>query len=403
MQGGQDTIGHGGGVDTTVRNTLVILAVIAAGAALHWLADIFTPLVMAIFLTFLIDGLSREIDRRLKFLPDGASLPVALAVIILAFAGSVWLSYVGIGGFVTDLTNFARQVDELATNAAASVGAKPPPKVAEAIGGLGFSQLSAAAGTLFRGLGAAAGALFFLFFTLVYLGFLIASRDNVRRKIVVLFPERDDRKDAMHVFDRVRAGVEGYIWVQTITGLMIAAGCWAVMAAVGLHNALFWAFLIFLLSYIPVIGGAVAGCGPALFALVQFPDELWKAVVLFAVIQAWLFIIGNVILPKMQADDQNIDPIVVLLSLAFWGAIWGATGAFLSTPLTVMLIAIMAEFRGSRWLAVLLSADGDPYPDDEAPPTRDPPMPHPEIPPGHEHLRPAKPRRAPAKARPKKA
>ena len=176
----------------------------------------------------------------------------------------------------------------------------------------------------------------------------------------------------MHVFDRVRGGVEGYIWVQTITGLMIAVGCWAVMAAVGLQNALFWAFLIFLLSYIPIIGGAVAGCAPALFGLVQF-DTYWQAIVLFAVIQVWLFVIGNLVLPKMQADDQNIDPIVVLLSLAFWGAIWGVTGAFLSTPLTVMAMAVMAEFRGSRWIAVLLSADGDPYPDDEDPPSHDPP------------------------------
>ncbi len=372
MQGAHSATGHGG-ADSTVRNSLAIMAVIAVGAALHWLAEIFTPLIMAIFLTFLIDGLSREIDRRFKFLPDGASLPVALVIIILAFAGSVWLSYVGLGGFVKDLTNFAQQVDELTANAAASIGAKSPPRVAEAIAGLEFSQLSAAAGTLFKGLGAAAGALFFVFFTLVYLGFLIASRDNVRRKIVVLFPEREDRKDAMHVFDRVRLGVEGYIWVQTITGLMIAAGCWAVMEMVGLHNALFWAFLIFLLSYIPVIGGAVAGCGPALFGIVQFAPSYWQAIVLFAVIQTWLFVIGNVILPKMQADDQNIDPIVVLLSLAFWGAIWGATGAFLSTPLTVMLMAIMAEFRGSRWLAVLLSADGDPYPDDDDPPSHDPP------------------------------
>jgi hypothetical protein len=51
---------------------------------------------------------------------------------------------------------------------------------------------------------------------------------------------------------------------------------------------------------------------------------------------------------------------VVLVSLAFWSAIWGVTGAFLSTPLTVMAMVILAQFDGSRWIAVLLSADGDP-------------------------------------------
>jgi hypothetical protein len=51
---------------------------------------------------------------------------------------------------------------------------------------------------------------------------------------------------------------------------------------------------------------------------------------------------------------------MVLLSLAFWSAIWGLTGAFLSTPLTVMAMVILAQFDGSRWIAVILSSDGDP-------------------------------------------
>ena len=63
----------------------------------------------------------------------------------------------------------------------------------------------------------------------------------------------------------------------------------------------------------------------------------------------------------MQGDNQNIDPIVVLLALAFWGKLWGVAGMFLSTPLAVMAMAILAEFKGSRWIAVLLSGDGEPY------------------------------------------
>jgi len=66
------------------------------------------------------------------------------------------------------------------------------------------------------------------------------------------------------------------------------------------------------------------------------------------------------LLPRMQGDSLNMDPIVVLLSLALWGLIWGMTGMFLSTPLTVMAMVILAQFDGTRWLAVLLSADGQP-------------------------------------------
>jgi predicted PurR-regulated permease PerM len=92
---------------------------------------------------------------------------------------------------------------------------------------------------------------------------------------------------------------------------------------------------------------------------VQF-DGYTRAIILFAALQAIGVIIGNVIYPRMQGRSLNIDPVIVLLALAFWSAIWGVTGAFLSTPLTVMAMVILAQFDGSRWIAVLLSADGDP-------------------------------------------
>jgi predicted PurR-regulated permease PerM len=72
------------------------------------------------------------------------------------------------------------------------------------------------------------------------------------------------------------------------------------------------------------------------------------------------FITGNVFLPRMQGASLNLDPVVILLSLAFWGAVWGVSGMFLSTPLTVTVMIILAQFDGSRWIAVMLSGDGHP-------------------------------------------
>jgi AI-2 transport protein TqsA len=160
-------------------------------------------------------------------------------------------------------------------------------------------------------------------------------------------------------FLRIRNGVEQYLWVQTVTGLMIAVASWIAMAAVGLDNALFWAILIFIASYIPVVGGIVGVALPPIFALVQFPT-LWQAIVLFAVLQAVTLVVGNVIQPRMQSRSLNMDPIVLLLALAFWTVVWGLAGAFLSTPLTVMMLVILAQFDGTRWIAVLLSSDGNP-------------------------------------------
>jgi predicted PurR-regulated permease PerM len=134
--------------------------------------------------------------------------------------------------------------------------------------------------------------------------------------------------------------------------------------------------MIFLAVYIPVAGGIFAGVAPPLFALVQF-DGYGRAVILFIVLQTIGVVIGNVIYPRMQGRSLNLDPVMVLLALAFWSAIWGVTGAFLSTPLTVMAMVILAQFDGSRWISVILSADGDPQQLKNKMPNEPPDEPHP--------------------------
>jgi predicted PurR-regulated permease PerM len=62
----------------------------------------------------------------------------------------------------------------------------------------------------------------------------------------------------------------------------------------------------------------------------------------------------------MTGSSLNISALVVLLSLAVWGALWGLTGMFLSAPLTVLIMIVLAQIPGARWIAVLLSEDGRP-------------------------------------------
>ena len=118
-------------------------------------------------------------------------------------------------------------------------------------------------------------------------------------------------------------------------------------------------------------GGAIAILLPPIFALVQF-GTYWQAATLLLVGQTIHFAVGNLVAPRLQGVTLNVDPIVVLLSLAFWGAIWGLTGMFLSTPLTVVAIVVLVQFPGTKWISVLLSGDGNPeaYSDGPSDPSR---------------------------------
>ena len=69
-------------------------------------------------------------------------------------------------------------------------------------------------------------------------------------------------------------------------------------------------------------------------------------------------VIGNVLEPRMMGKSLNLSSLVVIISLAVWGSIWGVTGMFLSVPITVLLMIVLAEFPQTRPIAILLSADG---------------------------------------------
>lgn len=338
----------------TSRNALVLIAVVVAGAAIYWLREIFTPLALAVFLLLMIDGLARSLVKHTR-IPERVALPAAITLITLAFVGSVWVIVDGAAGFFAKAENLTGRLDVVIADVAGLLRLEVAPTAQELVRRFELTQYL---GVAAKGVQSVASDAFFV---LVYLGFLIASRTGFKKKSDSLFPREHDRAEAAAVFERIRGGVEGYLWVQTVTGVMIAVAAWALMMFVGLDNAAFWAFVIFLVCYIPVIGGAIAGLLPPLFALVQFPTYT-PALILLVGLQAILFVVGNFVQPRMQGENQNIDPVVILLSLAFWGALWGLTGMFLSTPLTVMAIAVLAEFDSTRWIAVLLSGDGEPYP-----------------------------------------
>ncbi|CAN5188227.1 AI-2E family transporter [soil metagenome] len=348
----------------TGRNALVFLAVIAGAASLYWMRGILTPLALAVFLAMMIDSFARVLTERVPGYPKNLALPTALILSILVFGLAVWVVTANGAGFVVQMREYAPRLNGVIAKLASLVGIKVAPTIGELVNQINPSKYAGAAAQSLQNFASSA------ILVLIYLGFIIASRRGFGRKIVALYPHHAERDGAMQLFQRIRNGVEQYLWIQTVTGLMIAVAAWAVMMLIGLDNALFWAFLIFIAAYIPILGGAVGCILPPIFALVQFPDTFLPALLLFGALELIFFIVGNVIYPRMQGDSLNMDPTVVLLSLAVWGALWGVTGMFLSTPLTVAAMLILAQFQGTRWIAILLSEDGDPSGDglDRAPP-----------------------------------
>lgn len=333
--------------------------VILAGFALWALRHILTPVALAAFMLVMIDGLARALVRRLPRIPRPAAQIIAVAVIVLIFGSSIWLAADNGAGFAAHAPEYEARLNVLLdATANRFLGhsitlsdlirqANPAKYVGQIAAGLRNFAESA-------------------IFVLIYLGFMLASRQGFGRKWSALFADPGRRRDAELVFDRIRSGVEGYIWVQTVVGIVIAGMSAVLMLATGLSHVLFWSFVIFVANYIPAIGAAIGVLLPPLFGLLEF-DDLVRPLILLGGMEAVHFGVSHVLQPRLQGRRLNLDPLVVLFALAFWSVVWGITGAFLSTPLTVVAMAILAEFKGTRGLAVLLSGDGKPYQDMESP------------------------------------
>jgi AI-2 transport protein TqsA len=344
---------------TTVKVCVVVTTVILTGAAFWALRRILEPFVLALFLLIMVDGMARGLASSVPKFPARAALPTALLLIVALFALTIWMAADNASDFATNSAAYTARINAQFDLAAQHLGLKVTPTLADLIHEFNPGRFT---GPIAEGLSHFAEAAVFV---IIYLGFLVASRHGFARKGHELFANDQERAEGNKIFERVRHGVERYMWVQTVVGALITAVSAALMAGTGLSHIPFWCLIIFLANYIPAIGAAVGVLFPAAFGLVEF-DSPVKAIVLVVGLEATHFAVSHVIQPRMQGKSLNVDPIVVLLALAFWGAIWGVVGAFLSTPLTVMAMAIMAEFKGTRPLAVLLSSDGKPYVDMDA-------------------------------------
>ena len=336
-----------------VQTAQVVTGLAAIVALLYFLRTILIPVVVAFVLAVLVDALVRSIVRRWPNAPDWVVVVLAGAIIGSAAFGAIYILAQGGVEIVEQGPALLARLDQLVEQAGRSLGLSEPLHLSTLVGQVSVPEI---AGAILAGI---QGILSGVFLMIVYFGFMLASRARIAPKVRNIAASSRHAEAIKIGMVRIGADIETYVWVQTVTGMLLAGISGLVMVAVGLDNSLFWTVVLFLLSYIPIIGVTVGSVAPALFALLQFPS-LWQAATVFGGIQVAAFVVGNLIYPRMQADTQNIDPVATILALSFWGFLWGVPGAFLAVPLTLMLMIICSEFESTRWVAVLLSNDGGP-------------------------------------------
>lgn len=139
--------------------------------------------------------------------------------------------------------------------------------------------------------------------------------------------------------------------VSLVTGILAGLLCWVA----GLDFFVLWGILAFFLNFIPVIGSIVAGVPPTVLALLVagVPNAVLVA-------GGYLLInnfLGNFIEPMLVGRRFGISTLVIVVSVLFWGWLWGPVGMLLAVPLTMVLKVILESSDEFRWIGVAISAE----------------------------------------------
>lgn len=351
----------------TQQKSVSAIWIIATGviiAMLYLGREILAPFALAVFLFLIIEGFARLIDKR-TFLHRGPSRAFAILVVIGGFVAFLAMMARGIAEFGSQGDAYLTRINGLIEDAYAVLQLGEAPTLTEMV----FNDTGQAfLGTIASATSGLTGDLVLI---LIYVAFLFLAQSAWPVKLDRIFPNAERRQQVKEVGDAARQGIETYLWTQTVISALITALTYMTLVLLGVDNALFLSTLIFVLNYIPTIGSIVAALVPPLFALVQPEIAAWIpgdapndnyifAALVFAGVSFWQFSIGNFVQPRIMGDTLNLSALVVLLSLAIWGAIWGIPGMFLSAPLTVLMMIMFAQSTSTQWIAILLSANGEP-------------------------------------------
>jgi predicted PurR-regulated permease PerM len=183
----------------------------------------------------------------------------------------------------------------------------------------------------------------------VLLGFMLLEAEALPTKLEVAF---GGEKNPMGKLREFELDLQRYLVMKTLislaTGLCVGAMCWGM----GLDFALLLGVIAFLLNFIPTVGSILAAIPAVMIAGVTL--GLASAALVGGGFLAINVVFGSILEPQVMGRKLGLAPIIVVISLVFWGWIWGPVGMILSVPLTMAMKIYLEHTQNFQWAAILL-------------------------------------------------
>lgn len=320
-----------------ITASVVVLATVATAAALAYTRPVMVPFVLALFLSYLVAPVVNFLQDRLK-VPRVLSVVIALLIAVGLLTLLALLIITSTRGLMASADIYRDRLEVIAERVFSPLDAfgtdLGQPQFLDTVRQLPLLALiQNAAGTAMD---------------------LVTNGGLVVIFLIYLVGGRRLNEERVGIYAEIHSKIQGYIVTKVIisatTGLLVGI----ILALFGLDLALVFGVMAFLLNFIPSIGSVISTLLPLPIAIIQF-DSVWAITAIVALPGVIQMVIGNGIEPLVMGESLDLHPITIILSLIFWGLLWGIVGMFLATPIMAVLRIVLARFEQTKPMAELLA------------------------------------------------
>ncbi|WP_430516146.1 AI-2E family transporter [Campylobacter concisus] len=320
---------------------LASFVVVAAG--LKTASVVVLPFLMAVFIAIVATPAINALEK-LKF-PRVLAFALVTAVVFLSLgfiANTVIKTINGLVSYMPELQSKFKALADHYHQMLASRGLIDPESIA-APADFDINKIFAVLGVFLRSGTELVSKSFFVFLLVTFMLFEV----QVFSQKVEYFANKNLQTN--QIVDTFISNLKRYLAIKSAASFATGVFIFIELNFIGVPYAPLWGILAFVLNFIPTIGSIIAAV-PALL-LNDAASCAWTAALYLAV----NIVIGNFIEPKFLGKSLGISTLVVLLSLLFWGFLFGIGGMFLAVPLTMSLKIALDANPSTKFIAVLLS------------------------------------------------
>ncbi|HOE55436.1 MAG TPA: AI-2E family transporter [Candidatus Cloacimonas acidaminovorans] len=343
-----------------IRILLLIIALAVVASILKTLKSIFIPLIFSIFLLFLFAPLINYLKKHK--VPMVLILLITLVIIAVFLGLVILLIYAASNSLINGLPRYEDKFNELiakgteylqnlASNWNINTENISIANIAQIISS-GFISIPQFISNTVNTLVSIIQNIFLIIFFLIFLLLEIDKLPLRLRKAT----SKLSKEQTLDILQNIEKQIQNYLTIRTLVNLSAALLCMLWMLIFGVDFILVCGILLFVLDFIPDVGSVISSAIPILIYLLQSGFSfLWLIFALLIV--ATQMLIGNIIEPKLQGVQLNLTPIMVLVSLIFWGWLWGIVGMLICVPLTSAINIILKQVAPNNFISALISSE----------------------------------------------